>query len=83
MTIKRWVMSKNDVLEVSGKVLEALSHAMYRVKLETGQTILAHLAGKMHNHYLKIVAGDVVTIEISPYDLKLGRITSRLDHKAA
>ena len=76
-------MSKNDVLEVSGKILEPLSHAMFRVKLETGQTILAHLAGKMRMHYLKIVPGDIVTVEISAYDLKLGRITSRLMHEAA
>ncbi len=76
-------MSKEDVLEIQGKVTEALPNAQFRVKLETGQNILAHLSGKMRLHYIKILPGDRVTIELSPYDLTRGRITYRLKHEAA
>ena len=70
-------MSKEDVLEVEGKVLEALPNAMYKVELENGHKILAHISGKLRMHFIKILPGDKVTVEISPYDLSKGRITWR------
>jgi len=76
-------MSKEDAIEVHGKVIEALPNALFQVKLETGQTVLAHLSGKMRLHYIKIMAGDNVLVELSPYDLTRGRITYRLKQKAA
>jgi translation initiation factor IF-1 len=76
-------MSKEDVIEIQGKVIEALPNALFRVELDTGQKILAHLSGKMRLHYIKIVPGDRVMIELSPYDLTRGRITFRLKHVAA
>ncbi len=76
-------MSKEDVIQIKGKVVEALPNTVFHVKLETGQTVLAHLAGKMRLHYIKVVPGDVVMVELSPYDLTRGRITLRLKHEAA
>ena len=70
-------MSKEDVLEVEGKVLEALPNAMFKVELENGHKILAHISGKLRMHFIKILTGDKVTVEISPYDLSKGRITWR------
>ena len=70
-------MAKQDVIELEGTVLEALPNAMFRVELENGQKILAHISGKMRMHYIKILPGDKVTVEISPYDLTKGRITWR------
>ena len=70
-------MSKEDVLEVEGKVLEALPDAMFKVELENGHKILAHISGKLRMHFIKILPGDKVTVEISPYDLSKGRITWR------
>ncbi|HAP33902.1 MAG: translation initiation factor IF-1 [Lachnospiraceae bacterium] len=70
-------MSKDDVLEVKGKVLEKLPNAMFRVELENGLEIIAHISGKLRMNYIKIVPGDTVTIEMSPYDLTKGRITWR------
>ncbi|MFR1499519.1 MAG: translation initiation factor IF-1 [Monoglobus pectinilyticus] len=70
-------MSKEDVLEVEGKVLEALPNAMFKVELENGHNILAHISGKLRMHFIKILPGDKVTVEISPYDLSKGRITWR------
>ena len=70
-------MSKEDVLEVVGKVLEALPNAMFKVELENGHKILAHISGKLRMHFIKILPGDKVTVEISPYDLSKGRITWR------
>ncbi len=70
-------MAKEDVLEVEGKVVEALPNAMFKVVLENGHEILAHISGKLRMHYIKILPGDKVTIEISPYDLTKGRITWR------
>jgi len=75
-------MPKEDFIEVHGKVIEALPNALFQVKLETGQKILAHLSGKMRLHYIKIMMGDDVTVEISPYDLTRGRITYRLKQNA-
>ena len=70
-------MSKEDVLEVEGKVLEALPNAMFKVELENAHKILAHISGKLRMHFIKILPGDKVTVEISPYDLSKGRITWR------
>ena len=70
-------MSKVDVLEVEGTVLEKLPNAMFKVELENGHKILAHISGKLRMHFIKILPGDKVTVEISPYDLSKGRITWR------
>lgn len=70
-------MSKQDVIELGGKVIEALPNAMFKVELENGHEILAHISGKMRMHYIKILPGDKVTVELSVYDLNRGRITYR------
>jgi translation initiation factor IF-1 len=70
-------MSKNDVIEVEGKVLEALPNATFKVELENGHKILAHISGKLRMNFIRILPGDKVTIELSPYDLTKGRITWR------
>ncbi len=70
-------MSKQDVVELEGEVLEALPNAMFKVQLEQGHTILAHISGKMRMHYIKILPGDKVKVELSVYDLNRGRITYR------
>jgi translation initiation factor IF-1 len=70
-------MSKEDVVEVQGTVVENLPNSMFRVELENGQRILAYVAGKMRMHFIKILPGDKVTVELSPYDLTKGRITYR------
>ncbi len=72
------VMTKDkDVIELEGEVIEALPSAMFRVKLETGQIVLGHVSGKMRKHFIRILVGDKVKIELSPYDLTRGRITYR------
>ncbi len=70
-------MAKEDVIEVQGVVMETLPNAMFRVELESGHKILAHISGKMRMHFIRILPGDKVTVELSPYDLKRGRITYR------
>ena len=70
-------MSKQDVIEVEGKVIEALPNAMFQVQLETGHVVLAHVSGKIRMHFIRILPGDRVTVELTPYDLKRGRITYR------
>ena len=70
-------MSKQDVIEVEGKVIEALPNAMFQVKLENGHVVLAHVSGKIRMHFILILPGDRVTVELTPYDLKRGRITYR------
>ncbi|MHB1606733.1 MAG: translation initiation factor IF-1 [Leptospirales bacterium] len=70
-------MPKEDVIEVQGTVLETLPNAMFRVELDNGHKVLAHISGKMRMHYIKILPGDKVTLELSPYDLTRGRITYR------
>ena len=70
-------MAKDDVLEVEGRVTEALPNAMFNVQLENGHQILAHISGKLRMNFIKILPGDKVTVEISPYDLTKGRITWR------
>jgi translation initiation factor IF-1 len=74
---KEAFMSKKDVIEVEGKVLEKLPNAMFQVELENGHKILAHISGKLRMHYIRILPGDKVTIEMSPYDLTKGRIIWR------
>ncbi len=68
---------KEEAIQVEGKVIEALPNAMFRVELENGHRILAHVAGKMRMHFIRILPGDKVTVELSPYDLARGRITFR------
>lgn len=70
-------MSKEDVIEVEGVIQEALPNAMFKVKLSNGHEILAHVSGKLRMNYIRILPGDKVTIEMSPYDLSKGRITWR------
>ena len=70
-------MSKQDVIEVEGTILEALPNAMFQVQLENGHVILAHISGKIRMNFIKILPGDRVTVELTPYDLNLGRITYR------
>lgn len=70
-------MSKEDSIEVTGSVVETLPNAMFRVELENGHRVLAHISGKMRMHFIKILPGDKVTVELSPYDLNRGRITYR------
>ena len=69
--------SKQDVIEVEGKVLEALPNAMFQVELENGHVVLAHVSGKIRMNFIRILPGDKVTIELTPYDLTRGRITYR------
>lgn len=70
-------MSKQDVIEVEGTILEALPNAMFQVELENGHVILAHISGKIRMNFIKILPGDRVTVELTPYDLNRGRITYR------
>ncbi|HLR35633.1 MAG TPA: translation initiation factor IF-1 [Tissierellales bacterium] len=70
-------MSKKDIIEVEGVVLEALPNAIFKVELENGHEVLAHISGKLRMNYIKILPGDKVTLELSPYDLTRGRITWR------
>ncbi len=70
-------MSSKQVIEVTGTVTENLPNAMFRVEIEGGHTILAHISGKMRMHYIRILPGDKVTVEMTPYDLTKGRITYR------
>lgn len=70
-------MAKEDVIEVEGKVIEPLPNAMFKVELENGHQVLAHVSGKIRMHFIRILPGDKVTVELSPYDLSRGRITYR------
>ncbi len=70
-------MAKEDAIEVEGTVIETLPNAMFRVELDNGHKILAHVSGKMRMHFIRILPGDKVTIELSPYDLTRGRIIYR------
>jgi translation initiation factor IF-1 len=71
-------MPKEDAIEVEGKVVEPLPNAMFRVELPNGHKVLAHISGKMRMHYIKILPGDKVILELSPYDLSRGRIVYRV-----
>jgi len=70
-------LGKEDAIELEGIVVEPLPNAMFRVELENGHVVLAHISGKMRMHYIRILPGDKVTVELSPYDLNRGRITYR------
>ena len=70
-------MPKDDAIEVEGTVLEPLPNAMFRVSLDNGHKVLAHISGKMRMHFIRILPGDKVKVELSPYDLSRGRITYR------
>jgi translation initiation factor IF-1 len=70
-------MPKEEAIQVEGKVLDTLPNAMFRVELENGHKVLAHISGKMRMHFIKILPGDKVTVELSPYDLTRGRIIFR------
>jgi translation initiation factor IF-1 len=71
-------MPKEELIETEGVVVEALPNAMFRVKLENGHLVLAHVSGKMRMHFIRILPGDKVKVELSPYDLSRGRITFRV-----
>lgn len=71
------IMAKQSAIEQDGTIIEALSNAMFRVELENGVQIIAHISGKMRMHYIKILPGDKVKVEMSPYDLTKGRISFR------
>ncbi len=70
-------MAKEDQIEMEGTVVETLPNTMFRVELENGHVITAHISGKMRKHYIRILTGDKVTVEMTPYDLTKGRITFR------
>ena len=70
-------MSKQDVIEVEGRVVEKLPNAMFQVELENGHVVLAHVSGKIRMNFIRVLPGDKVTIELTPYDLTRGRITYR------
>jgi len=70
-------MAKEEAIEVEGRVVEPLPNAMFRVELENGHRVLAHISGKMRMHFIKILPGDKVTVELTPYDLSRGRIVYR------
>ncbi len=71
-------MPKEEAIEVEGTIQESLPNAMFRVELQNGHTILGHISGKMRKHYIRILPGDKVKVELSPYDLTRGRITYRM-----
>ncbi len=70
-------MAKQDVIEMQGTVIETLPNTMFRVKLDNGHVVTAHISGRMRKHYIRILTGDRVTVELTPYDLTKGRITYR------
>jgi len=71
-------MAKEDVIEMEGKVLETLPNTLFRVELENGHIVTAHISGRMRKHYIRILTGDGVKVELTPYDLSKGRITYRM-----
>jgi translation initiation factor IF-1 len=71
-------MPKEDLIETEGKIIEVLPNAMFRVEIENGHVVLAHVSGKMRMHFIRILMGDKVKVELSPYDLNRGRITFRV-----
>ncbi len=70
-------MAKEETVQMQGKVVQALANTQFRVKLDSGHEVIAHIAGKMRKHFIRILPGDVVTVAISPYDITKGRITYR------
>ena len=75
--INRGRMAKEEHIEMQGTVVETLPNTMFRVELENGHVVMAHISGKMRKHYIRILTGDTVTVELTPYDLSKGRITYR------
>ncbi|MDH4358567.1 MAG: translation initiation factor IF-1 [Candidatus Berkelbacteria bacterium] len=73
-------MPQGEIIEIEGEVIEALPNALFKIRLKSGQEILGHLSGKMRINYIKVVAGDWVKLEMTPYDLTKGRIVKRLNH---
>lgn len=69
---------KENVVEVTGKILESLPNAQFKVEIETGQIVLAHISGKIRKNYIRVLLGDTVKVELSPYDMSRGRITYRV-----
>jgi translation initiation factor IF-1 len=74
-------MPDKDIIEFEGEVIEALPNALFKIQLDSGQEIMGHLSGKMRMHYIRLVEGDRVLVEMTPYDLSKGRIKRRLDNK--
>lgn len=74
-------MPDKDIIEFEGEVTEALPNALFKIHLDSGQEIMGHLSGKMRMHYIRLVEGDRVLVEMTPYDLSKGRIKRRLDNK--
>jgi translation initiation factor IF-1 len=72
------LMTKEDVIEMEGKVLETLPNTLFKVELENGHVVTAHISGRMRKHYIRILTGDAVKVELTPYDLSKGRITYRM-----
>ena len=70
-------MAKDDIIEFEGEVIDTLPNTLFKVRLENGQEIIAHISGKMRKHYIRILTGDKVKVEMTPYDLSKGRITYR------
>ena len=70
-------MSKDDIIEFEGEVIDTLPNTLFKVRLENGHEIIAHISGKMRKHYIRILTGDKVKVEMTPYDLSKGRITYR------
>ena len=70
-------MAKEEAIQIEGTVTETLPNTMFRVELENGHTVIAHISGKMRKHYIRIMTGDAVTVELTPYDLEKGRIVYR------
>jgi translation initiation factor IF-1 len=70
-------MAKEDIIQMEGTVIDTLPNTMFRVELENGHVVTAHISGKMRKHYIRILTGDKVTVELTPYDLSKGRITYR------
>lgn len=73
----KYHMAKEDVIELEGKVIDTLPNTMFRVELSNGHIVTAHISGRMRKHYIRILTGDKVTVELTPYDLSKGRITFR------
>lgn len=78
ITRDKITMAKEDQIEMEGKVIDTLPNTMFRVELENGHVVTAHISGKMRKHYIRILTGDSVKVEMTPYDLSKGRITFRM-----
>lgn len=76
-SLAKVIMAKEDQIEMSGVVIETLPNTMFRVRLENGHVVIAHISGKMRKNYIRILTGDTVNVELTPYDLTKGRITFR------